>query len=86
VKVDHFVTLTLALEAALIVVGGIAGSYAWPYPAGYMIGAGIGFGAAYIVVEILDRLYVIYSDPVRLDRELEERRRRRREQGRRKKR
>lgn len=83
---DHFVTLTLVLEAALVVVGGIAGSYAWtPFPAGYLIGAGIGFGVAYILVEVLDRLYVIYSDPERLDRELEEGRRRRREEERRKK-
>lgn len=85
-KVDHFVTLTFVLEAALIVVGGLAGSYAWtPYPAGYLIGAGIGFGVAYILVDILDRLYVIYSDPERLDRELREARRERDEERRKKK-
>lgn len=86
-KVDHFVTLTNVVEAALVVVGEIAGSYAWtPYPIGYLIGAGIGFGVSYILIEILERLYLIYSDPERLDRELEEGRRRRREEERRKKR
>jgi hypothetical protein len=87
VKVDHYMTATDIIEWVLIVVGGIAGSYAWtPYLAGYLIGAVVGFGAAYIVVEVLDRLFLIYGDPERLDRELDERRRRRREEERRKKR
>ncbi|MBS1885632.1 MAG: hypothetical protein JSU06_00420 [Actinobacteria bacterium] len=83
-KVDDYMTLTSMIEVVLVAAGGIAGSYAWsPYPVGYMIGAAIGFGAAYIVVEILDRLYVLCSDPKRLRRELDEGRRRQREQERR---
>jgi hypothetical protein len=74
VKVDDFVSLSVVLEAVLIVAGATAGSYAWtPYPLGSLIGAGIGLGVAYILVEILDRLYLIYGDPERIGRELEER-------------
>lgn len=47
------------------------------YLAGALVGAAIGFGVSYIVVEILDRLYVTYSDWDRVRRELDEHRRER---------
>jgi hypothetical protein len=50
-----------------------------------VIGAAIGFGVAYIVVDILVRLFVIFSDPDRLRQELDEGRRKRDEERRGKK-
>jgi len=86
VKVDHFLTLTFTLELALTVAGAIAGAHAWtPRQAGELAGSAIGFGVAYILVNILRRLYVIYSDPDRLDRELDEAEEREREERRRRK-
>jgi uncharacterized protein (DUF2062 family) len=83
VKVDDYAAATLAIDAVLIIAGAVAGSYAWsPYLAGALVGAAIGFGVSYILVEILDRLYVTYSDWDRVSRELDERRRRRRDEKR----
>ncbi|MBN9621971.1 MAG: hypothetical protein J0H06_03305 [Actinobacteria bacterium] len=76
-KVDDYAAATVAIDVVLIIAGAAAGSYAWsPYLAGALVGAAIGFGVSYILVEILDRLYVTYSDWDRVSRELDERRRR----------
>jgi hypothetical protein len=83
VKVDDYAAATLAIEAVLIIAGALAGSYAWsPYLAGALVGAAIGFGVSYILLEILDRLYVTYRDWDRVHRELDERRRRKRDEKR----
>ena len=83
-KLDRFLTATMVMEDVLVVAGAVAGGEAWSPPLlGAIVGVAIGAGVAYIATEIVDRLYLIYSDPERLGRELAEARREREEEERR---